>query len=109
MPRGFVWAYYASDDGRTYALQVDADYAAVSARGWTYPAAHGTYVYPRGWMPRKVIGLDEDGHPREAVVGTVTADLWTGVATTFTVNGTDGAPHTCTVFDRRQERNSKQP
>lgn len=107
--RGFVWAYYQSDSGSTFALQVDADYALMPERGWTSPAAPGTPVYPRGWTPRKVIGLDEDGHPRFAFVGSTSADLWTGVADTFTINGTDETVHTCSVFRRRAERMSRRP
>lgn len=102
--RGFVWAYYVSDDGTTYALRVDADYAAMSERGWTHPAAVGTPVYPRGYMTRKVIGIDELGHPRKAVVGTTTCSLWTGTVTTFTINASDETPHTCTVTQRFAER-----
>jgi hypothetical protein len=109
MTRGFGWGYYDSDDGHTYALHVDADYLGMSERGWTSPAAPGTYVYPRGWTPRRAFGLDDRGKLQEAVVATVTADLWTGVATTFTVNGTDEMPHTVTVIGTKAERNQVRP
>jgi hypothetical protein len=98
-----------SDNGNTYALQVDADYVVMPERGWTSPAAHGTPIYPRGWTPRRVVGSDDAGHPRTAVVGSAAADLWTGAATTFTINGTDELPHTCRVFKKLQERLSRQP
>jgi hypothetical protein len=88
---------------------VDRDYFAMPERGWTGPAVSGTHVYPRGWTPRKVLGLDEDGHVRFAYVGSTSADLWTGVATTFQINGSDEAPHTCTVFRLLPERNRKRP
>lgn len=78
-------------------------------RGWVTPAAPGTYVYPRGWTPRRVIGLDDRGKVQEAMVASTTADLWTGAATTFTINGTDELPHTCTVIQRRAERNKIKP
>ena len=104
MTRGFVWGHYESDDTNTYALQVDADYFAMPERGWTGPAASGTHVYPRGWTPRRVIGLDDRGKLQEAVIGSVTADLWTGAETTFTINGTDEAAHTVTVIARKAER-----
>src|SRR5438067_11417233 len=109
MARGFVWAYYQSDDGRTYALSVDADYATMAERGWVSPAAPGTYVYPRGWTPRRVIGLGDRGKVREAVVAITTADPWTGAATTFTSNGSAELPHTVTVTDKRAERNQLRP
>jgi len=107
--RGYVWAYYESDDGNTYAFHVDADYAAQPERGWVAPAAHGTFVYPRGWTPRKVVGLDSDGHPREALVATTSADLWTGVATSFVINGSDELPHTINVTRRLAERMRMRP
>lgn len=104
MTRGFTWGYYESDDGHTYALQVDADYFGMSERGWTGPAVTGTYVYPRGWTPRRVVGLDDRGKLQEAVVATTSADLWTGATTTFTINGSDELPHTVTVIARKAER-----
>lgn len=81
----------------------------MSERGWVGVAASGTYVYPRGWTPRRVIGLDDRGKLQQAVVATTAADLWTGVAITFTVNGTDELPHTCNVIARRAERNQIRP
>jgi hypothetical protein len=104
MTRGRVWAYYESDDGNVYALLVDADYADSPERGWASPAAPGTPVYPRGWRPRFVEGTDELGAIRRAVVASVDAELWTGAASTFTIEGTDGAPHTCTVVALVAER-----
>jgi hypothetical protein len=104
-----VWGEYQSDDGHTYALHVDADYAAMPERGWVSPAPHGTYVYPRGWTPRRVLGLDDRGKLQEAVVATTTADLWTGVVTTFTINGSDELPHTVNVVAKRAERNQIKP
>ena len=107
--RGFVWAYYSSDDGRGYSLKVDADYAAEAGRGWTFPAAAGTVIYPRGWVPRCVVGLDELGHPQKAIVASVAAPLWTGSTTTFTINASDELPHVCTVIRRLGERLSSRP
>jgi hypothetical protein len=107
--RGFTWGYYVSDDGNTYAFRVDSDYFGMPERGWTGPAASGTFVYPRGWTPRKVIGIDSDGHKLFAYVATTTADLWTGAAATFTVYGTDELPHTYTVIQRLAERNRMRP
>lgn len=109
MTRGRVWAYYASDDGNVYALQVDADYAAMPERGWSHPAAVGTIPYPRQWKPRIVVGLADDGTTRRAVVASVAADLWTGAVTTFTVEGTDELPHTYTVIKSLAERMSARP
>lgn len=109
MARGFVWGYYESDDGNTYCWRVDADYFAMSERGWTGPAAPGTIVYPRFWSPRRVSGHDGDGKRQVAIVATTTADLWTGVATTFTVNASDELPHTVTVDFRQSEKLAMRP
>lgn len=109
MTRGRVWGYYQSDDGHTYALQTDADYAAMPERGWTYPAAVGTPIYPRQWKPRIVVGIDVDGRTRRAVVASAAADLWTGAVTTFTISGTDNADHTYTVIRSLGERMSARP
>lgn len=107
--RGFVWAIYNSDDGNQYALRVDADYAAMPERGWTVPAPAGMPPYPRGWMIRKVVGLDSDGHPRKAGVGSITADLWTGVVKTFDINASDETVHTVTVDRMYSERWRQRP
>jgi len=109
MTRGFVWGNYHSDDGHVYALRVDADYFAMPERGWVGVAPPGTFVYPRGWTPRMVRGLDSGGNLQRAVVASTAADLWTGAATTFTINATDELPHVCNVIDRKAERNKLKP
>lgn len=109
MTRGFVWADYVSDDGNTYALRVDADYAAQPDRGWTYPSPAGRPVYPRGWLPRCVVGLDEAGHPRKARCGTTSAPLWVGTVITFAFNASDETVHTAVVIETRQERRGAHP
>jgi hypothetical protein len=107
--RGYLWGYYESDDGNTYAWRVDADYAAFPERGWVTPAATGTIVYPRFWSPRRVVGHDSTGRRQVAIVATVTADLWTGTATTFTINGSDNLPYVCYVDFRQGERMAFRP
>jgi len=103
LSRGYTWGLYESDDGNTYAWRTDADYFLMPERGWTGPAPAGTRVYPRFWHPRRVTGLDAQGNKLHAIVASTTADLWTGVATTFTVNGSDELPHVCTVIFSQQE------
>jgi hypothetical protein len=109
MTRGFTWGEYHSDDGNTYAIRVDNSYFAVAARGWGVVAPPGTPVYPRGWFPRKVLGLDPLGRPRKAVVAAVSASLWTGVATTFDIIGNDGSTVTCSVVRMFAERRTAHP
>lgn len=109
MSRGYTWGYYLSDDGNTYAWRVDSDYFAFPERGWTGPAAHGTIVYPRFWSPRRVVGHDSVGNRQLAIVASVSADLWTGVATTFTINASDDLPYVCHVDYRQAEKLNMRP
>jgi len=104
MARGVVWAAYATDDGRLFALQVDSDHAADPDRGWGDSTGLSLVPLPRGWLPRTVGGVDESGQFRSTRVGSVTAPLWTGEATTFTIEGSDQQTHVATVISRRQER-----
>jgi len=107
--RGYIWGNYDSDDGNTYAWRVDADYFGMAERGWTGPSPPGTFVYPRFWSPRRVVGHDAGGVRQVAIVASILADLWTGVVTTFTINGTDELPHLCNVDFRQSEHLSMRP
>ena len=107
--RGYVWARYHADDGSLWAALVDADYAAEPSRGWSTDAVAGLYPIPRGWAPRHVIGYDPLGHARTAIVASVEAALWTGVATTFVISATDQTSVTCRVVARVEERSSRRP
>ena len=107
--RGFVWGQYHSDDGLIYAIRVDADYHAMPERGWTTPASAGAVIYPRQWTPRKVVGLDELGHPRRAVVASANAPLWVGQADVFTIQGSDQQNHQCSVIRSLTEKRSSRP
>lgn len=104
MPRGFVVCAYTTDRGDQYALMVDADSAADPNRGWEVIPAGSLPYAPRGLLPRQVEGRDELGHTRVTRVGTATCDLWTFVATTWSLEGSDGLPHTVVATNRRQER-----
>jgi len=102
--RGFIWAEYQTDSGQVFALRVDRDYFAESPRGWISQAASPTPGLPRQSLPRTVVGLDEVGSRRRAIVASTSADLWTGAATTFVVQGSDQVDHVCTVIERLAER-----
>jgi hypothetical protein len=109
MPRGFQWSVYVDDQGASWSLRVDADEAQDPIRGWTVVTDVTTPPLPRGWRPRYVQGLDENGNPRRARVGTVDCGLWLGSATTFTVEGTDQLLHQCEVIARQQENTRTRP
>lgn len=104
-----MWRAYVSDVGASYAMQVDADHAAISARGWGAVAA-GTPAFPSGSQPRRVVGYSlTTGRIGKARVGTTTCGLWTGATLTFTVEADDGTIDTMTVIQRIPERIRKAP
>lgn len=103
MPRGFVSAIYVDDSGGTWRLRVDADEAQELSRGWETDGAELLAPMPRGWLPRRVVGVDSSGHAQAARVARTDADLWTGVATTFVLMLSDGTTDTATVVARQAE------
>jgi hypothetical protein len=104
-----VWRKYVTDDAAEYGVLVDADHAAVTARGWAAVAA-GTPALPSGSRPRRVMGVSPtSGLPGSARVGTKTCDLWTGVASTFTVEANDQTTDTLSVTERRPEFINRAP
>jgi hypothetical protein len=105
MPRGMRYGIYVADDGTTqYARLVDADEITQAARGWSTSGVAGLPLLPIRSKPRVVYGVSAtSGRRGSAVVATTAADLWTGVATTFTVEANDGTSDTMTVTRRRGE------
>lgn len=99
------YGVYVADDGTTqYARLVDSDQFAQAARGWSATGVAGLALLPIKAKPRVVYGVSATtGRRGSAVVATPTADLWTGVATTFAVEANDGTSDTMTVTRRRGE------
>lgn len=104
MPRGWLASEYVDDDGTPWKLQVDADYATDTDRGWTTGLTPGLPPLPRLWSPREVVGIDPTGRVVTTRVATLDSPLWTGAAQTFTFRASDGAFYTATVVERRGER-----
>lgn len=102
--RGFVTAIYVTDAGDLFALQVDADAAEDAARGWELAGEAPPPPAPRGFLPRRVVGIDETGRQQSTRVGTTSAALWNGTVTSWSVEGSDGQLHTATVTTYQQER-----
>lgn len=99
-----VYAIYVADDTTQYARLVDADQAAQASRGWVTAGVAGLPLLPIRSKPRVVYGVSAtSGRRGSAIVATTGADLWTGVATTFTVEANDGTSDTMTVTRRRGE------
>lgn len=109
MPRGFEWGIYTDDLDRRWLMKVDADYYADGDRGWSAPTEEDTLLWPQGWKPREVEGLEPTGQSQRTRVGSLTAALWTGAATAFAVNSSDSLVVAATVFRYWGERRQPQP
>ena len=103
--RGMVYRSYTCDDGTTvFQTLVDADEEAIAARGWGAAVAGGDLI-PRGFKERRANGISPTtGRRGSRRVGSTAADLWTGVATTFTVEGNDNTIDTLDVTSRTGEK-----
>lgn len=104
--RGRTTGTYHTDGGTLYKMSVDKDRFATARFGW---AAPGTLLaqLPRGAKPRHVTGISATtGRRGTATVPVVTADVWTGVATTFDVEADDQTLDTMTITGRIAEHPS---
>jgi hypothetical protein len=104
LKRGLVLKGYTADDGTVVQTRVVADEAADATRGWAAVSAGGDLL-PRGFKERRAHGLSAtSGRRGSCRVGSTTADLWTGTATTFTVEADDNTIDTMTVTSRSGEK-----
>ena len=98
MARGRTLATYNTDLPFLPA-QVNVDVPnnlfAEASLGWTAATA-GAPRSPKRMTPRHVIGVDATGHRVRVTVASLTADLWTGVANTWTYIDNDGGTQTAT-------------
>lgn len=99
MARGRTLATYKTD---LYFLPVSVNmdvpnnlYAEASLK-WTAATA-GAPRSPKRMTPRHAVGVDATGHRVKVTVADVTADLWTGVASTWTYIDNFGGTQTATV------------
>jgi hypothetical protein len=104
MPRGRARCTYVTDTGLAFWVWVDRDALADPNRGWVEAPPGELAPLGRQFLPRRVIGLDSDGHTRYSRIGTVAAELWTGSATTWLYEGSDLELHVATVVARQEER-----
>lgn len=77
-------------------MDVPNNLYAEAGLGWTAATA-GAPRSPRRFTPRHVVGVDTTGHRVRAIVADTGADLWTGVASTWTFIDNNGATQTATV------------
>lgn len=107
--RGFVWAVYTDDSDNRWLMRVDADYYADPDRGWSSPSESDTTLWPLGWRPREIEGLEPEGKSQRTRIGSLSAALWTGAATSFAVNTSDAEVVAATVFRYWGEKRSPRP
>ena len=99
-----VYRGYTADDGTVFQTLVDADEAVIAARGWAAATVGGDLI-PRGFKERRANGYNAtSGRRGSCRVGSIACDLWTGVATTFTVEADDNTIETMTVTSRTGEK-----
>jgi len=91
MPRGRTWAVYTDDRGQSWAFPVDRDAFLEEQRGWQTEAIGELPPFPRGWLPRVAEGTDASGRVHRATIARIDADLWTGTASTWSVEISGGA------------------
>lgn len=103
--QGMVYKSYTCDDGTTvFQTLVDKDEAAITARGWGAAVAGGDMI-PRGFKERRAHGISPTTGLRGSCrVGSTSCDLWTGVATTFTIERNDNTLDTLNVTSRTGEK-----
>lgn len=101
--RGFTWCVYVDDIATPWAIRVDADHMLDPGRGWSTDGVGSLVPLPRLWRPRRVVGIDLDGRTQSAVVASVDAPLWTGVAVEFEVEANDNTVTSATVIARQAE------
>lgn len=104
MPRGKVRCTYVTDAGQSFWVWVDRDAQADPNRGWVLVSSSAIPGLARGWLPRRVVGVDLEGNIRYARIATTTALLWTGTVKVWTFEGSDRTLHAANVIGRQEEQ-----
>jgi hypothetical protein len=104
--RGSQPALYYTDGGTPYRYNVDSDRYLQGDFAWTDGSGNRSRL-PRGFKPRHVTGISPTtGFRGTAVVPDLGANLWTGAATTFDIEATDGTTDTMNVISLIGEKPS---
>lgn len=88
-----AWFNYVSDNGITYAVELDEDTGALPGLGFTrYTDGTPTTTLPSGWRMRYVNAAQTSGDgagyvSRRVPVGTPASPIYSGTQSTFTLNG----------------------
>jgi hypothetical protein len=105
--RGMRKGKYITDSAQEFLTNVDDDYYQNTAFKWTAYTATPKTRLPRGFRPRHVTGLSATtGRRSTARVPDITADIWTGVSSSWTGQTNIGGTDTYTVVDRIAEKPS---
>lgn len=103
MPRGRARAAYTADDGFAYWVWVDRDSLSDPNRAWSEVTPTSLTPLGRGVLPRRVVGIDLTGRTVFTRVASTAAFLWTGAATTWHFEATDGQIYTATRIGRQEQ------
>ena len=87
---------YQSDIlGSAFSRRVDDHFFTQAQLGWAAPV--GSLIpLPTTLRPRHAVGVDTSGRSHSTVIADVTADLWTGTATTWQILDDTGTLDTVT-------------
>lgn len=109
MANQIIRCEYVSDNGTSYTVGVDSEVAAhlggaggaVSTIGYTDAGTVAMDPLPRQMKPRRAVVFNPAGKRREVICLSASADLFTGLQTTITLEDSDGA---ATVYTRDSVR-----
>ena len=100
----FVAGQYFTDGSVPVVVKVESDRFGDGDFAWTAPPVGSTYQGYGSIKPRRVGGVDPlTGKGRSEIVPDIGANVWTGAATTFTVEDVEGVEVTYTITSRRGE------
>lgn len=94
---------YIADDGTFRIVRVESDRFGDATFKWTDPGPGIVFNGFKHMRPRRIFGVSVAGKSRSAIVPDVTADVWTGVATTFNVEDSEGVETAYTITARNGE------
>lgn len=100
----FLTGQYFTDGSVPIVVKVESDRFGNADFAWTAPAAGSIKTGYGSIKPRRVFGVDPStGKVRSEIVPDIGANVWTGAATSFTVEDPEGVEHTYNITSRRGE------
>jgi hypothetical protein len=106
----FTNGVYLTDGAVPIVVKVETDRFANTDFAWTAPTPGSIKTGYGSVKPRRVFGVCRAdavpanvGKARSEIVPDIGANVWTGMATSFTVEDPEGVEHTYTITSRRGE------